>query len=81
MENPSHKQTALVPQTALSLTEAGQLADQFTASSTFARYQERQAHNTLRRHQADLALFTTYLHAIPGLDQIGDLYHDPNTGL
>lgn len=77
MENLPNEQTALIPQSPLSLSEAGQLADQFTATSTFARYQERHAANTLRRHQADLALFTTYLHAIPGLNQIGDLYHDP----
>lgn len=77
MENLPNEQTALIPQSPLSLSEAGQLADQFTATSTFARYQERHAANTLPRHQADLALFTTYLHAIPGLNQIGDLYHDP----
>lgn len=77
MENASKAQAAVVHTPLLSLQEAGQLADQFTASSTFTRYQERQAANTLRRHQADLALFTTYLSSIPGLDQIGDFYHDP----
>jgi integrase len=77
MDHTSNEQTAMVLPTSLSLTEAGHLADQFTASSTFARYQERQASNTLRRHQTDLALFATYLHAIPGMGAIGDLYHDP----
>lgn len=65
----------LIP--SLSLGEAGHLADQFTAVSTFVRYQERQALETLRRHQADLALFATYLGQIPGLAFAGDLYHDP----
>jgi integrase len=77
MENPSDETTALVLQPSLSLTKAGQLANQFTAASTFARYQERQASNTLRRHQTDLALFTTYLQAIPDIGTLGDFYHDP----
>lgn len=78
MQPTPNEQTALVLQPPLSLGQAGQLADQWTAASTFARYQERQAANTLRRHQADLALFTTYLQAIPGLDHVGDLYHEPS---
>ena len=61
----------LLSQTPLSLVEAGRLADHFTATSTFVRYQERQAKDTLRRHRADLALFTTYLHQIPGLSEVG----------
>ncbi len=76
MEDRSDGTPFLVP-SSLSLAEAGQLADQFTAQTTFARYQERQAPDTLRRHRADLALFTTYLQAIPGLTALGDLYGDP----
>lgn len=67
----------LILSPALSLGQAGHLADQFTAASTFARYQERQSVQTLRRHQADLALFATYLRQIPGLTRIGDLSQDP----
>ena len=74
-----HQQTTeiLVPYVPLSLAVIGQQADQFTAQSTFARYQERQAPDTLRRHRADLALFTTYLQQVPGVVEIGDLYSDP----
>lgn len=79
MERSGNEQAAALQMSVLSLAEAGILADQFTASSTFLRYQERQAPNTLRRHQADLALFTTYLQAIPGLAQIGNLYDDPSS--
>ncbi len=77
MEDQTNTTEILVPQSPLSLAEAGRLADEFTAQATFARYQERQAPATLRRHQADLALFTTYLRQIPGLTDIGDLYCDP----
>ena len=77
MDSSPYKQTALVPRLPLSLTQAGQLADQLTAELTFARYQERQAPNTLRRHLADLSLFATYLQAIPGIVFTGDLYHHP----
>lgn len=75
---PDHPEISqMVIPSSLSLTEVGRLADAFTAHSTFARYQERQAPDTLRRHRADLALFTTYLQAIPDLATVGDLYHDP----
>ncbi|HZR43354.1 MAG TPA: hypothetical protein VFB12_24775 [Ktedonobacteraceae bacterium] len=63
--------------TQMTLAEAGHLADQFTAQETFARYQKRQAPDTLRRHRADLSLFATYLHQTPGLAPCGDLYGDP----
>ncbi len=61
----------------LSLAEVGRLADQYTADSTFVRYRERKAPDTIRRHRADLDLFTTYLRQIPGLSTVGDLYADP----
>ncbi len=38
---------------------------------------ERKAPDTIRRHRADLDLFTHYLRTIPGAIAIGDLYHDP----
>src|SRR2546430_15303140 len=77
MDDRSSETNVVVSETPLSLLEAGRLADQFTAQTTFARYQERQAKDTLRRHRADLALFTTYLCQIPGLSEVGDLYADP----
>lgn len=46
----------------LSLVEAGHLANQYPADSTFARYRERKAPNTISRHPADLEQFTIYLH-------------------
>lgn len=61
----------------LSLAEAGHLADQYIADSTFVRYRERKAPDTIRRHRADLDLFTMYLRQIPGLVAVGDLYADP----
>src|SRR5258708_33576077 len=60
-----------------SLEEAARLADQVAAQDTFLRYRERKAPDTIRRHRADLDLFTHYLRTIPGAIAIGDLYHDP----
>ncbi len=60
-----------------SLEEAAHLADQVAAQDTFLRYRERKAPDTIRRHRADLDLFTHYLRAIPGTIKIGDLYNDP----
>lgn len=65
-----------VPAEELSLAKAGQRADEMVARSTFTRYRERKAPETLRRHRADLVLFTVYLQQIPGLQAIGDLYND-----
>src|SRR5712692_10405877 len=70
--------TQLISTAQLSLAEAGRRADQFTADSTFGRYRERKAPDTIRRHRADVELFVTYLHQIPGLALVGDLYHDPS---
>jgi len=69
--------TTLVQISHLSLAEAGRLADQIASQNSFARYRERQAANTIRRHRADLALFTSYLDRIPGLQIIGNLYDNP----
>ena len=41
--------------------QIGQLANQYAAQSVFQNYQDKQAHNTRRRHQTDLALFSQYL--------------------
>ncbi len=69
--------TQLISTAQLSLAEAGRRADQFTADSTFGRYRERKAPDTIRRHRADVELFTAYLEQIPGLSTVGDLYTDP----
>lgn len=60
-----------------SLAEAGRYADAVAATSTFARYRERKAYDTVRRHKADIALFTSYLMQIPGMRAMNDLYTDP----
>jgi integrase len=67
----------VVPEHDLSLQEAGVRADRIAARNIFARYRQRKAADTIRRHRADLALFTAYLRQIPGLRSIGDLYDDP----
>ena len=77
MENSDRTPMMYVPAEEFSLAKAGQRADEMVARSTFTRYRERKAPQTLRRHRADLALFITYLHQIPGLHTIGDLYQDP----
>jgi integrase len=61
----------------LSLAEVGEMADEMAAQNTFVRYRERKAPDTIRRHRADLDLFTSYLRHIPGLRTVGDLYQDP----
>lgn len=43
------------------LTLAGKIANQVAAGHVFTNYQERKAHNTLKRQVADLALFADYL--------------------
>ena len=76
-ENVVGVSTELIIPAPLSLAEAGKRANQFTADSTFVRYRERKATDTIRRHWADLELFTTYLQQIPGLAIVSDLYTDP----
>ena len=77
-ESVKDTRTDVVEMAPLSLAEAGHLADQYTADSTFVRYRERKAPETIRRHRADLDLFTEYLRQIPGLVAVGDLYADPD---
>lgn len=43
------------------LREIGQLANSFARTSVLSEYQSRKSKNTLRRQQADLALFSRYL--------------------
>src|SRR6266496_5136231 len=77
MENSDKTPVIYVPAEEFSLAKAGQRADEIVTQSTFTRYRERKAPETLRRHRADLALFMTYLHQIPGLHTIGELYQNP----
>ncbi len=60
-----------------SLAQAGRLADEIAARNAFARYRERKAPETVRRHRADLNLFTIYLQQLPGVQAVGDLSTDP----
>ena len=69
-------QTQIITLPALSLEQAGALADDAAADSLFADYQRRLAEETRRRHRADFALFTRYL-AQAGI-QIGNLMTDPS---
>jgi len=78
MEAQGNKSGALVPRGELSLVEIGHLADHIAGEQTFARYRERKAPDTSRRHRADLALFAIYLRQIPGGVAVGDLYEDPS---
>lgn len=58
---------------------AGQVANQAAARATFTDYRTRKAPNTIRRQDADLALFADYLKAarLPA----GDLATDPRAWL
>lgn len=77
MEKDANKRVVPVPTGTLSLADIGQVADRIAGEQTFARYRERKAAETIRRHRADLALFASYLHQIPGGVTVGDLYEDP----
>jgi integrase len=50
-----------VSQLSLSLSVAGQVADEAAARNLFSDYQSRLSRQTLRRQKADLALFARYL--------------------
>lgn len=76
-ESVKETRTEVAEIASLSLAEAGYLADQYIADSTFVRYRERKAPDTIRRHHTDLDLFTEYLRQIPGLVAVSDLYADP----
>ena len=60
----------------LPIQRAGRAANAAAAARAFASYRERIADETRRRHDSDLATFTTYLVAI-GLDSGGDLASTP----
>lgn len=59
------------------LVIAGQAANKEAARSTFREYRNRKAANTIRRQDADLALFTEYLQS--GGILISDFANDPNS--
>lgn len=54
----------------------GQIANRVAAEHIFQRYQETKAHNTNRRHRADLAAFADCLTRV-GHIVAGSLYDDP----
>jgi len=57
------------------LADIGKIANGVAAAHAFADYRARKAANTLRRQDADLALFADYLGEVGG--EAGDLAHDP----
>jgi integrase len=59
------------------LEQAGQAANQAAARHRFSDYRSRRAVETIRRQDADLALFAEFLYAA-GV-QVGELNHDPFT--
>jgi len=58
------------------LARAGQAANRAAARHAFADYRDRKAANTIRRQDADLALFKTFLSDVAGVPT-GDLAHEP----
>ncbi|GAC1355099.1 MAG: hypothetical protein NVSMB38_34960 [Ktedonobacteraceae bacterium] len=69
--------TALSVTEGRSLADVGRYADAVASASTFERYRERKAYDTIRRHKADIALFASYLMQIPDMQVLGNLYLDP----
>lgn len=63
------------------LEHAGQVANGFAARAAFSDYRARKADNTLRRQDADLALFAEYLAdaKIPGAPGAAELAQDPES--
>src|SRR5712692_5284140 len=59
------------------LEAIGQVADAYAAQETFGEYQARRSANTLRRQQADLTLFCTYLVAAGAARSADELFRDP----
>jgi integrase len=57
------------------LAAAGRAANGIASKNVFEDYRDRKAHNTLRRQDADLALFAAYLNEA-GL-QVGDFAQEP----
>jgi hypothetical protein len=58
------------------LAEAGQAANRAAARHVFADYRRRKAANTIRRQDADLALFSDFVFDVEGIET-GDLHADP----
>ena len=59
----------------LDLATLGEIADHFASQAAFEDYRSRKAKNTLRRQDAELALFKTFL-LTRGVE-VGDLVNDP----
>ncbi len=76
---------ALILPTPDTLLIAGQVANDFAAANVFEDYRQRIAANTLRRQEADLALFTSFLKeagVIPGpLNQAAEAWRGMTWGL
>ncbi len=70
----------IVPATTSSpLALIGHIANHHAAQGAFDDYHSRVAQNTLRRHHADLAVFTTYLANAGLVLTTEDLMHAPDT--
>ncbi len=72
---PKPQEVLALPDPAASMTLAGQIANTIAQRGAFEEKQQRQAENTRRRYQWDLACFAAYLQTA-GL-VVGDLYSDP----
>ena len=53
----------------------GQIANQVAAKSAFSDYRTRKAANTIKRQDADLALFASYLEEVGAGMILGNAYH------
>jgi integrase len=58
------------------MAELGEVANHFASESAFADFRARRSENTLRRHDADLDTFATFLTSC-GMD-VGELAEDPH---
>jgi len=59
------------------LAQAGQAANEAASRHVFVNYRTRKAANTIRRQDADLALFASFLSDVAGIPT-GDLAHEPD---
>lgn len=57
------------------MSEIGQAANGFASAGVFQNFRERKAHNTLRRHDANLNVFADFLRSTGA--SVGDLAGDP----
>lgn len=73
--NESLKKHAIQPSLPRALEEVGKAASKVAARHGFESYRNRLADETLRRQDADLGLFASFLHQLDL--EVGDLAHDP----